>query len=270
MAMEFGDGQSLQLGDCSTTGLCASKRGFTIMMWIKLDVSGRAQESLLSIGDQLEVAIQTQVPTIQLGGESYQAAEGIKADAWSHIAFRYNRETGGMSVFVDGVAEEEFGKKMVWFDDDGLVDMGLNAAGVSLFGEIADVLVFDTPVDDAVVKAQAAEPRLDITEVNISTGESWRTARDACAPRDLCSSTELCHGLQPTYLSNSSWAESLWIPVADGSNMWLQYGTSQSELPNVCKSWQDVEGGASGPSWGNTRVSNEFKHIALCCLTKQH
>jgi hypothetical protein len=70
-----------------------------------LDISGRAQESLLSIGDDLEIGIQTQVPTMKLGGENYQATQRVKADAWNHIVFRYNRQTGGITVFVDGTAE---------------------------------------------------------------------------------------------------------------------------------------------------------------------
>ena len=72
---------------------------------LQLDISGRAQESLLSIGDDLEIGIQTQVPTTKLGGENYQATQRVKADAWNHIVFRYNRQTDGITVFVDGTAE---------------------------------------------------------------------------------------------------------------------------------------------------------------------
>ena len=60
---------------------------------------------MLSVGDDLEIGIQTQVPTMKLGGENYQATQSVKADAWNHIVFRYNRQTGGITVFVDRTAE---------------------------------------------------------------------------------------------------------------------------------------------------------------------
>jgi hypothetical protein len=267
-AAEFGEGQSLELGECINAGLCSSKDGFTVTMWLRLDVSGRAQESLVSVGDDLEIGIQTQVPTVKLGGDNFQATQSLKDAAWSHIAIRYNRHTGGVTVFVDGVGEEEFGKKMVWFDDDALVMAGLNAAGVSLFGQIDDLFIFDSPLEDAVISVQAAPPRLDIIEVDISGGVDWQMARDACAPRDMCSKKQLCDGSVPNYAGNSSWSENTWLPVSDDKNMWIQYGSGENEQPNRCKTWEELDTDEASPSWGNSRESKGFKHTALCCLGK--
>ena len=93
-------------------------------------------------------------------------------------------------------------------------------------------------------------------------------ARDACAPRDLCSTAQLCDGQQLKYQGNSSWNGDTWLPVSDDENVWIQYGSGETEQPNQCKTWQEVEGVAAAPSWGNNRASKVFKHTALCCLGK--
>ena len=42
----------------------------------------------------------------------------------------------------------------MWFDDDAVVVASLNAAGISLFGQIDDLFIFDSPLDDATIAAQ--------------------------------------------------------------------------------------------------------------------
>ena len=109
--------------------------------------------------------------------------------------------------------------------------------------------------------------------MDVSGGYDWAMARDACAPRDLCSTAQLCDGQQLKYQGNISWNDNIWLPVSDDENVWrsalIQYRSGEIEQPNQCKTWQEVEGAATAPSWGNNRASKVFKHTTLCCLGNQ-
>lgn len=150
----------VRLPDTTRLGLAGSS--FTVEAWLRLSELSTVEDPALGSQDlkgsgRFQAGLSRGRALLRLGASETLGATRLQPGVWTHLAWRYDAETGATTVFVHGVPD---GSRNGAPALPGDLPLALGRAGRSQYlqGDLAEVRLWSVARTDAEIAAGVSEP----------------------------------------------------------------------------------------------------------------